>query len=199
MRAQLRVPKRFHAATIDTVDKGQFDMVFDYLENLKKNVTEGVGLILAGSNGVGKSWATVALTRAASERFARARLRFDCEFVTAPDLFENMPVFESSTSAKDDRRNSAWVDTYMNVPWLVLNDLGKEYREGQLQQQVAYKLGRLLRSRSEKCLVTHVTTQLDPKQLSATYGESITSLLREMNRAFVVSGPDRRIRKNSDG
>jgi hypothetical protein len=91
----------------------------------------------------------------------------------------------------------SFTDVYNHVPWLVLNDLGKEYRGGKLEEQVPYKLGRLLRTRSEAERVTHITTNLSLSgngdgTIRGVYGESIASLLAEMTKAFEVTGPDRR-------
>jgi DNA replication protein DnaC len=196
---ELRVPPRFKSATMDTLDKKQFGLMFEYLARIDSNVKRGLGLLLSGPAGVGKSWATVGLTRAAQLHFAQKGVWFDYEFVTAYDFFENIPSFDSAKQQFiDDRRSRPWLSTYVKVPWLILNDLGKENRSGQLHAQVVYKLGRVLRARSERMLVTHITTNLPLKAakggetFQSVYGDSIMSLLAEMVKASHINGTDKR-------
>lgn len=197
MTLRVRVPPRFLAATMDSLDPIQFGKVDQYAEKLLTNVKEGNGLILCGPSGVGKSWALAALTRYYAEFAASTgRRSWDYEFVTAPVFFENMSVAKEDPSFVDARRNQPWSVTYQTVKWLVINDLGKEYRGGKLDSQIAFKLGRVLRHRSENQLPTHISTNLQPKgeeeSVNAVYGPSITSLIRETMCVMKISGQDLR-------
>jgi DNA replication protein DnaC len=199
----LRVPPRFAEADLSHVDRTIFAPVFDYATKIDVNVKGGMGLLLSGPNGPGKTHSLVALTREAL-RVATVKKRFfDYEFVTAPDFFERIPTFEDR-QVVDSRRNQSWFETFTKVPWLVLDDLGKEFREGGFHAQVVYKLGRVLRARNGRQLVTHITTNNHPSKgnnvnkesLHSVYGESIMSLLSEMTKAYVIQGPDRRKQRN---
>lgn len=195
----MRIPSRFKDASIDSLNHKQFKCVVDYSRDMDSRVAAGKGLLLCGPPGVGKTWAAIALTRhyvAVGKEQKRYR---DVEFVTAPDMFDRYSVFAPTTfdGTFDDGREQPWRDTYERVPWLVINDLGKEYRGGKLDEQVNYKLGRILRARSERNLVTHVTTNLPAKSesgdsLGSVFGSSIVSLLSEMVSVFHIQGPDRR-------
>lgn len=181
---------------MESLDESAFKPVLEYVEQLRRNVASGQGLILSGPPGTGKTWALVALTKHAFDLYSKSHIRFDCEFVTAPNMFERMPMFESGDeSSVDARRNRSWSQTYRTVPWLVINDLGKEYRGGQMKDQVVYKLGRILRERSERMVPTFISTNLalrGESTLKDVYGESIVSLLSETSKAFVINGQDRR-------
>lgn len=170
------------------LDERRFKAVIAYGNDLVANLREGRGLLLSGPVGVGKSYAIAALTRA----YVHKVVRSDHVFQTAPDLVDNLSDFEAHYDAY---REQPWMTTYMNVPWLVINDLSKEYRAGKLGEQVAYKLGRLLRARCEKKLVTHVTTNANGNSLREEYGESIASLISEMMTPVLVGGDDRRLKK----
>jgi DNA replication protein DnaC len=186
----LRVPARFQPATIETVDQRQFPQVIKYAAAVPLNMREGNGLLLSGAPGVGKTWAMVALTREYQLRGKGQRRHPDYEFVTAPDLFDNLGDFGERV---DDYRQRPWMTTYANIPWLVINDLGKEYRGGGFAEVVPHRLGRILRARSERRLVTHVTTNLTGSELRETYGGSVFSLMAEMTIFCEVPGKDRRL------
>lgn len=198
----LRVPARFKPATMATLDKETFRPVFEYLAKLPSHMRNGVGICLSGPSGIGKTWTLAAMTREVKARYEAKNAWFDYEFITAPEMFERIPVFESSANPHDERRSRTWFATFTKVPYLVINDLGKELRSGGLHEQVVYKLGRVLRARSEYKLVTHMTTNLPLKavvkngdSIQSVYGESITSLMAEMMKSYHVNGSDRRRRR----
>jgi len=183
-----KIPKRFKTASMATLDKEQFGMVIEYSSHASGYTRKGRGLLLSGPPGVGKTWAIAALMHAAG---------YKNTFVTAPDLFDSYKSF--GEQAYSSYHGQPWDEVFERTPWLVLNDLGKEYRAGNMGEQVVYKLGRLLRARSERGLVTHITTNIlltkndaDDETLDFVYGSSIMSLLRETMVAYTVDGPDRR-------
>lgn len=185
-----RIPLRFRDATMATLDKKQMASVLAYAKDIPARMKKGMGLLLFGAPGLGKTWAVSALTQAYVTAMAKASSRVpDYEFVTAPDLFENLGDFGEKV---DEYRGRKWTDTYTKVPWLVLNDLGKEYRGGKMAQTIPHLLGRILRARSENRLVTHITTNLNGEGMTKTYGESIVSLMAETLDFVQVTGKDRR-------
>lgn len=193
----LRVPERFAEAHLQQIDKTAFKPVFEYVDNFDTHLKGGTGLLLSGPNGIGKTHALVALMREAERVHLDKKQYFDYEFVTAPDFIERISVFEDRVIT-DPRRSKSWYETFTSVPWLLIDDLGKELRTGGFHEQVLYKLGRVLRARNGRCLRTHLSTNLSLKSLkgkesvNSVYGESITSLLAEMTRSYHIQGSDRR-------
>ena len=190
-----KLPLRFRKADMGTVELAP---VLTYHRRLHYNVRRGRGLLLSGPNGVGKTWALAALTKAAINFYADKGRLFDAEFISAASMFDKIAVINDYKEPFDERRQRSWLITLINVNWLVINDLGKEYRGGQLHDQVVYKLGLVLRERSERMLTTHITTNLalsGDSSIGQIYGESIFSLLGEMVRPYVVNGVDRRRKK----
>jgi DNA replication protein DnaC len=192
------LPRRFAGAELRHLDERTFGAVLDYYDNLKVNMDKGVGLVLSGAPGVGKSYAISALTTAAVGHHVRIKRKLTYEFATAPLFFQRLnPI---TPEGMDTRRNKTWVETYSTVRWLVINDLGKEYRAGGFKEQIIFMLGQVLRERSERMLVTHITTNLSlekkrvvsTERLADAYGDSISSLLKEMALPVVVQGEDRR-------
>lgn len=185
---KLRIPRRFDRATLDSLDAKQFSELSKYISKRSRYWPDGIGVLISGPPGVGKTWAVAAMTRFVVDASPR-----DHEFVTAPDLFDRLGVIErENPTAFDDWREQLWMTTYRTVPWLVINDLGKEYRGGKLSEQANYKFGRVLRARSESELLTHLTTNFSLQEIKDTYGDSIASLLSEMTIPIIVQGEDRR-------
>ena len=192
MKAREIVPPRFAEARLDNV-LPVFAAMKLYAEMMTVNLQRGLGLLVTGPVGVGKTWATAALTIEYRRKFHGRGCA--SEFVTSPAFFDHMNEF--SDDRWDDYRDQEWSDTYTRVPWLVINDLGKEYRGGKVADQVVYRLGRVLRERCEHKRVTHITTNLDNKGLRETYGEAVMSLLSEMTRPLIINGPDLRKEKKT--
>lgn len=188
-----RIPARFRDANLKDVDPKVYGEVLTYFKNWPDMKRRGVGVLLCGAAGTGKTWTTCALTIAIGE----VEKNFKCEFVTAPQFFDRIhPV---SPDGFDEYRDQTWEKTYSTIPYLVINDLGKEYRSGKYADQVAYSLGKIVRIRSENLLVTHYTSNLGIKKDSGssgtlvdTYGSSVVSLLRETVIPITIVGQDRR-------
>lgn len=195
MAAKFQLPPLFQSAALKDVDPQQFGFVLDYRKNLAAMVKGGVGLVVSGPPGTGKSYTMAALSL---EYAKRARAPGSWHFETVPELLEKYRPM-SVGAPTDEFRGQSWTTTYEKIRWLVLNDMGKEYRGGKMHEQHVAKLGRLIRQRTEQGLVTHVTTNLPlyPKpgvqRFEAVYGASLWSLLHEKNMGFDVWGPDRRI------
>lgn len=187
--ARHAIAKRWSSARMSMID---IDPVKEYAKAVLDNVEEGLGLILAGPPGVGKSFALAALTHHFMRKAAGAPDRFprlDYVYITAPEFFDLIPVVGDSI---DEFRGQSYLKTFGHVPLLVVNDLGKEYRGGKLDEQVPMKLGRILRTRSEEKLPTFISTNLAPEAIRANYGNAITSLLQENCTTYIVGGQDRR-------
>jgi len=194
----IRVPPRFQGATLDSIDDDLFPTVAPWIAKVEKEgcaIKKMKGFIFSGPPGVGKTWTMAALTSWWAPKG-------DYEFVTAPDLFERYSIFGDAENGEgksvDTYRGKPYNQTVETVPWLVINDLGKEYRGGKMAELNTHKLGRILRARSERVLPVFITTNLplkgekEDETLWGIYGGSITSLLREMTKAYQVIGPDRR-------
>lgn len=193
--ARSRLPVRFRDASMDSLDREQFEFLFEYRTNLRDHAKTGNGLIISGPPGVGKTWAVAALTLEWAKRAARAG---NWHFETTPDILDKYRPM-GGPSPVDPFREQPFTVVYETVKWLVVNDLGKEYRGGKMGEQQAAKFGALLRKRSEQRLITVVTTNLPISPSSgptveSVYGPSVWSLLQECTNGYTVWGGDRRLR-----
>jgi DNA replication protein DnaC len=191
------VGRRFRQATLSQLDKEYFGDVLDYAKNYRQRINDGEGLLLSGPSGIGKTYAIVALQRYIKEKEGG---RFDYFVVTAPKFFDNYAVRNSDEA--DTFRGKPMTQTYETVTGMVLNDLGKEERIKDWQEEVAvYKLGRLLRARHEEQLPIFITTNFPLRSRNAmtfqgAYGKSVWSLVQEMTHLRLeITAPDRRAEK----
>jgi DNA replication protein DnaC len=195
------VGKRFQHATLAQLNKKYFAEVLSYSRDYKKHLQRGEGLLLSGPPGIGKTFAVTALQRYIKEKEGGL---FDYYIVTAPKLFE-MYVDYRTANDVDAHRGKSWNRIFEEVPGMVINDLGKEERLKEWQQEAAaYRLGRLLRARHEEQRPIFITTNFPvvrPRDGSGitfqeAYGESIWSLVQDMTCARVqIVAPDLRARK----
>lgn len=197
------VGKRFQSASLDQLNRKYFQGVLDYARTYKKYVAQGEGLLLSGPPGIGKTYAVVALMRHIKQLEGG---RFDYFVVTAPKLFETYAA-RFSSEEEDTFRGKSRTQTYEEVTGLVLNDLGKEPRIKDWQEEeAAYKLGRLLRARHEEqrpiFITTNfaITTSRNSMTFQGAYGSSVWSLVQEMTCARLqIQAPDlRRIKAERD-
>ena len=185
------IPSRFRDAKITDLDPEVFPFVLDYDLRMTDYLSQRKGLVFSGPPGVGKTWAAAALTK----RYAQRARNPSFHFETTYTLLERYAPVVASPATYDAERSQPWTTTYESVFWLVVNDLGKGYRGGKLYEQEVMRVGRLLRTRSERELITHITTNLPltgDSSLETVYGESVMSLLHEMTEGWEVDGPDRR-------
>jgi DNA replication protein DnaC len=195
------VGRRFREATLDQLNRKYFAEVLNYARDYQKFLRRGEGLLLSGPPGIGKTHAVVALMRHIKEH---AGGRFDYYIVTAPRFFE-LYATNATANEVDAHRDKSWGRVFEDVDGMVMNDLGKEERSREWQQEaVAYKLGRLLRARHEEQRPIFITTNfpvVPPKDGSGVtfqqaYGPAIWSLIQDMTCARVqIQGPDLRAQK----
>jgi DNA replication protein DnaC len=178
-----RTPPRFVSAKIADLDSEQMRIPLEYWASAASNAKKGIGLLLSGPNGCGKTYALAAFTNALT--------KIDSEFANATKALTRYMSFDGKEW--DETRNQSFDCTLETVDWLVLDDLGKEYRGGKLQEQMTFRLGALLRARSENLKITHISTNIYPaKGVREIYGDSIASLLLEMCKIVEITGLDRR-------
>lgn len=192
----LDVPARFAGAEINHIANPELaSCVRDYASNLRNNLKKGIGLLLSGPPGIGKTWAIVALTNYLVKRSVTPPW---VVFDTSYRLLDRYAPVVRTQDTFDHGRGCTWDHSYESCQWLVINDLGKTYQGGKLREQDVYKVGRLLRTRSEKMLVTHITTNLPLRiydgyeSMRDRYGDSVWSLVRESMECWELDGPDMR-------
>ena len=166
----------------------------------------GVGMILWGSPGRGKTTIAAAALSEALLRIPRETLGrcFDSD-AKRPGFYityaEFIQTYQSSwdTSNPSQAEDASLIqdlfyrnrsDDHWNTRLLVLDDVGKEHK-GKTGFNVS-TLHDLLRSRYDKSAPTIITTNLAPSDWEASYGDAMASFIREAFRMVNVSGKDQR-------
>jgi DNA replication protein DnaC len=150
-----------------------------YAVNIQENLKNGIGILLVGPNGVGKTYASVAIAKKALEFTARVL------YIPAPDLVQayihEWMFDEDVTMAAAFRTRSL----------LVIDDVGQEYR-GSGSGYSEQNLVNLIRYRITYRRATVLTTNMNPEQLRETYGNGFASLLQQGMVIVQMNGKDRR-------
>lgn len=158
-----------------------FDQLSRYANKLDAAMKHGLGFILTGRNGTGKtSSACVPLIRALREGRSAA-------LISWPDFVDGM-----RRSWKDPQL-TRHLDERVMRDLVVFDELGKEHVTND-ETFVSGKLDSILRLRRGALLPTIITTNLSPGQLVERYGRSIESLLADRFKTLNYRPGDFRIK-----
>ncbi|MFI3211676.1 MAG: hypothetical protein R3Y64_11590 [Peptostreptococcaceae bacterium] len=185
------IPKEFHNATLDDLkDFGSEDrrvvntFVRDYIENIHSQFQNNKGIILSGSNGVGKSFiASLIIKYAYVNRYTSRR----CTLVEYKDAYTRM-WGSKSPSEKEELEEQFYLN-FKAVEFLALEEIGKDIT---LNNTTVGILEDLLRYREERGLVTIICTNYTRVDLIDKYGSSINSLIQGNCTAIRIVDSDKR-------
>lgn len=179
-----RMPLRYQAFSPDRLTgEPSFNIVREYLANIRQNCRNAVGLALLGPNGCGKTGAMAILHKAVEKAVPHwgAKARMWCR---ARDIATSYGYFKSDSTFDED------VDTlYNEARWLVVDELGRETDIKNFDR----RMHSLLSSRRDNLCTTCFTSNMTLDKICEVYGEGFYSLLHETCIVAVVSGPDRRM------
>lgn len=177
--ASTRISKRFRTRTFESFQPSQDSR--HALEVCKRWVSKfphasGIGLILHGPVGTGKTHLVSAIVNALHTR--KERVLFAC----VPDLVADF------RAAIKDGRSDAIIDEVIAAPVLVLDDLGAERATEYVQEVIP----RIINRRYEDLAPTIITTNLSLPELETQITARSTSRLVEMCHWLELAGPDYR-------
>lgn len=170
------------------------EAVQGYLADLDRNKQAGIGFILHGGIGTGKSLlATLIAKHALAEGY-------DAHFTTFSGM---LAALTAGWTDADDR--DWFAKRIRNAGILVLDDIGREHKqrnysksEGRLMDNTMAlsesSVDELLRHRVAAAKPTILTTNLDIDMLEAHYGSNVMSLLKECSASYRFQGNDFRPR-----
>lgn len=182
---RMRVPVKFRGASwaAATITAGRAE-IRAYLRDLPGMVERGMGLMIRGRNGTGKTALAILLL------CEIRRLHRSCLFITSEDL--RLAALERTVF--DDEQTI--VERATTVGALLIDDIGKEHqpKDPSFSQK---GLENILRTRSNNGLLTLFTTNIvENAKLLEMYRPSTLHLLGEMCVSIVVDGPDHRVEIN---
>lgn len=184
------VPIHLHEASYkDLDDFGDPDrakvvqFATEYIKTLPEQFRSNRGILLYGSNGVGKSFiASLIVKYAYVFRYTSKR----CTFVDY--ISEYTRMWGCKNPQEKEELEEYFYRNYKAVEFLCLEEIGKEL-DTKLSPTV---LEDLLRYREERGLVTIICTNLNPSMLKEKYGNSIMSLLKGNCTPIKLVGEDLR-------
>lgn len=161
------------------IEAGAQTKATEYLDRREAYVNGGLGMILHGGKGTGKTLLVALILKALLAQ------GHDCYFTTFNALLD---VF---TGGWHDAEMKRWFHRRIqNAGVLGLDDPGKEM-EGRVQLPPAV-LDELIRHRVSDLRPTFVTTNDSLAQFQTRYGEYVFSLLRERSTTYEFKGQDSR-------
>jgi DNA replication protein DnaC len=188
---RMRLPKRHWEASFESInnvpengDPPLKDTVKRYFEKIDEMTTRGVGLLLYGKNGTGKTSASCVVLKEMRRR------AYSTMFVEAAEL--------KSAVFKDigfDDNETLW-ERMKEVDVLVIDDIGKGMHDN--TGAFARIVDELIRHRSSNCRITWATTNMNLSDLEETLKISTMHALKEAMVPIRVSGRDLRAGVTSD-
>jgi len=191
---QLQLHKHYLAAGIGVAYQrlswedfeGDPDLKVDieiYLSRYEHFIGKGVGLLLWGDYGTGKTFAATLLLK------ELVKLGYRCYSTTFASMVE---MFTAGWKSVDDQRFFQQKIMYSDV--LLLDELGRSMKTKTKLAESTFD--DVLRSRTNSGRPTFVTTNQTTVELSEGYGGAIMSLLSERSIQFQVKGRDYRPEAN---
>lgn len=158
--------QRLFWADASGVREDVLDVVTDYIEHLDAYTTAGLGLLLWGRVGTGKTMLATLLMKSILEKGVDG---YFATFHTLLDLF---------TAGWQADAQKAWFDRRLrNAGVLVIDDIGREYAGRSQVAETA--LDHVLRQRVAADRPTIITTNRAPDELATVYSGNALSLISE--------------------
>ncbi len=163
-------PDRFAGNTLADLQWGRFSPalvagVQSFAELLEAYGAEGIGVVLVGNVGNGKTHIAVGFGKLA------CGLGYSAAFVTLADTLEDLRSTYSQAHSQAQADNPLAV--LLDVDWLILDDLGIESDSPWVREKVYQLVNR--RWLARKPMI--VTTNKSPEELTRRYGEGVVSRL----------------------
>jgi DNA replication protein DnaC len=171
----------------DQVPASIWEAITDYLDHIENYVRAGLGMILWGKPGTGKTMISALL-------FKRLLAEgYDGYFTQFNELLD------SYTATWRDQDELLWFTRRIrNADILVIDDIGREYRgrAGKAGDEgfTSALFDDVIRHRTGHEKPTIITTNFTEEQLLTGYGGPVLSLLSERSTFHEVTGPDFRSR-----
>ncbi|SHK53524.1 ATP-binding protein [Thermocrinis minervae] len=182
LKHHLRIPPRFEEASLENYQPStpsQYEALSQsiaFVENFDPK--EGHGLTYLGPSGVGKTHLAVGVLKAL---YIKKGIRG--MFVSVRELLYILKKFFD-----DNERYRRVLDTFMNLPILLLDDLGSEY-SGDWQRDI---LSLIIEHRYNHCLSTLITTSRSFEDLELSFSPSLINKVRQMNTTLEIRQEEKR-------
>ncbi len=179
-------PERFSTKTLadlrwsDLSPSSLGETIQSFTGNLETAWQDGVGLVLFGNAGTGKTHVAVGIGKLACAR------AYSLTFVTVADWLETLrSSYDGGHAGKIADQQSK---NLHECEWLILDDLGLESETPWVREKIYQVINRRWLGK----LPTIVTTNRSPEDLSRRYGEGVVSRLWGSSLVLHFKGEDYR-------
>ena len=182
------IPRRYHDmsfkwlrehGTFPKENEKAYKIIKEYADNIEYNISRGLGLILRGPAGTGKTSIAVSILKEALKHGK------GCYMLSMPSLLDTLLTLSKGPS-----------DVYMsyenkirNVPLLLLDDFGAEYGKS---EWVAAKVDDIIIDRYNRMKPIIMTTNYSRDWTSNTYSMRVSDRLRGEYLDVVLKGESHR-------
>jgi DNA replication protein DnaC len=165
-------------------DRDVLQSLAKYVENYDRYASRGIGLLLTGPFGTGKTM----IANLVLKEFVKQGYR-----CFATTFAQTIDMLTASWKSPEDRRyfQRRFVDSEI----LLLDDVGRELRSKSNLTESTFD--NILRTRVQEGRPTFITTNMSPEELGEGYGAAILSLLKEHSIVCEMSGEDFRSKSNA--
>jgi len=180
------IPKEFQHISLDNFDGDSKAMraVESYVNNLQKARKLGIGFLLMGDNGVGKTSLNIIILKEALKR------NFTSFFITLPEIFSRIYAGYKNPEILAELKEKLY-----NTDFLCISELGKDYHREGATLFARSEFDAIFRERRGDLRPVIMDTNLDMVELHENFGESIISMFRSRLKIMTLKGGDYRKKK----
>lgn len=184
------IPREYWRLDLDKFDGDPkaMRMVEAYCNNIDKVKRKGIGFLLSGPNGIGK---TTLMMITLKEALSKGYTAF---YMTLADIFHTIYLGYEFPGLLIELR-----EHLRTTEFVAVGDLGKDYHRKGSEDFVRAEFDTIFRYRRSRYLPTLMDTNMTKDELEDTYGESLMSLFASKTKIIRMDGVDyRRVKQKKD-
>lgn len=174
--------KRFQNVELETMNiaaenANAFEVIKEYASNVVENLNQGLGLIIKGPVGTGKTTAAIAIMKEAIKH------------KKSPYFISMISLLDKLMSFRDQEERYEFEQRIQNCPLLVLDDLGGEYiGKNKDDSWMLKRIMSIIAERHQRSKSIIITTNLPIKELAERYDQRAIDRIRSTNQIITLLG-----------
>lgn len=174
--------KRFQNVELETMNiaaenANAFEVIKEYASNVVENLNQGLGLIIKGPVGTGKTTAAIAIMKEAIKH------------KKSPYFISMISLLDKLMSFRDQEERYEFEQRIKNCPLLVLDDLGGEYiGKNKDDSWMLKRIMSIIAERHQRSKSIIITTNLPIKELAERYDQRAIDRIRSTNQIITLLG-----------